>query len=93
MSITPKNIVRHELIGLNVEVKDSKNKTQIGLKGMVVNETKNMLWIETEKGIKKVLKKDCKFIFTLPSGEKVLVDGKLIAKRPEERIKMKVRRW
>lgn len=91
--ITPKNLVHHELIGLEVEVKEAKNKNLVGIKGLVVNETKNTLWIETEKGVKKILKKHAKFLFTLPSGKKVIVDGKLIAKRPEERIKMKVRRW
>ncbi len=93
MPITPRNILRHELIGLFVEIVEAKNKTQLGMKGLVVNETKNTLWIETEKGVKKVLKKDCKFMFTLPSGKKVVVEGKLLAKRPEERIKMRVKRW
>ncbi len=92
--ITPKNILRHELIGLRVEVKQAENPLHIGLKGLVVYETKNMLWIENEKGkIKKIPKKGTKFMFTLPDGKKVLVEGSAILARPEERIKKKVRRW
>ncbi len=91
--ITPKNIVKHELIGLEVEVVEAYNKKQIGIKGIVVNETKKMLWIETEKGIKKIQKSGTKFMFTLPDGKKVKVNGNIITKRPEERLRIKVRKW
>lgn len=94
MPITPRNILQHELIGLYAEVKEAKNRLQKGIKGLVVNETKNMLWIEDEKGeIKKIPKKDTKFLFTLQNGKKVLVDGNEILARPEERLKKRVRRW
>lgn len=94
IKITPKNILQHELIGLKAEVKQAKNKLNEGIKGIVVNETKNMLWIENEKGkIKKIPKKDTIFMFILPDGKKVLVDGNAILARPEERIKKKVRKW
>lgn len=94
IKITPRNILQHELIGLYVEIKQAKNPLHIGIKGLVVNETKNMLWIENEKGeIKKIPKKDTRFMFTLPDGKKVLVKGDAILARPEERIKKKVRKW
>lgn len=91
--ISEKNIIRHELIGLNVEIADSFNKIQIGKKGLVVDETKNLLVIETWKGTKKIQKRGTKFIFTIPSGKKIKVDGSIIVKRPEERIKLKVKKW
>lgn len=91
--ISTKNIVRHELIGLDVEIVNSFNKFHIGIKGLVVDETKNLLTIETEKGIKKIQKKGTSFIFTIPNGKKVKVDGSIIAKRPEERVKLKVKKW
>jgi ribonuclease P protein subunit POP4 len=91
--ITPKNIIKHELIGLEVEVVASRNPNHIGIKGLVVNETKNMLWIETPKGIKKIPKKYTVFMFTLPNGKKVKVNGNVIARRPEDRIRTKVRKW
>ena len=91
--ITPKNLIKHELIGLTVEIADSTNKFQIGLKGLVVDETKNTLIIETEKGIKKIQKKGSTFIFKISSEKKVKVSGNKIAVRPEDRLKLKVKRW
>ena len=91
--ILPKNLVRHELIGLEVEIAESMNKFQTGIKGTVVDETKNILTIETDKGLKKVQKKGTTFIFKIPNGKKVKVNGNKIAARPEERVKLKVKKW
>ncbi|RLE57585.1 MAG: ribonuclease P protein subunit, partial [Thermoprotei archaeon] len=43
--------------------------------------------------IRKLIKRNCVFLFELPSGEKVLVDGRVIVGRPEERIKRVVKDW
>lgn len=83
--ITPKTLVRHELIGLNVETSN--------IKGKVVDETKNMIVIETENGVKKMEKKSHDFIFALPDGKRVKVSGKYLAARPEERVKTRVKKW
>ena len=91
--ISAKELVRHELIGLKVEIANSSNKFHLGIKGLVVDETKNLLIIETEKGIKKIQKKGTDFIFTIPDGKRVKVNGTIIAKRPEERVKLKVKKW
>lgn len=94
MPITPQNLVRHELIGLEVKIAKSTDPTQRGVKGKVVDETYNILKIETKEGKeKKIPKANCVFIFTLPSGIKVEVDGKLLVGRPEDRIKKKFARW
>ncbi|MBT3984751.1 ribonuclease P protein component 1 [archaeon] len=84
--ITSNNIKKHELIGLDVEVVDSINKDLCGLKGKVVDETRNLIVLATNKGEKKVLKKDATFMFKLEN-EKVEVDGKVLVGRPEERLK------
>ncbi|MBC5793183.1 MAG: ribonuclease P protein component 1 [Nanohaloarchaea archaeon] len=86
MPITPENLPRHELIGLECEVVEAKDENLIGLKGEVLDETQSLLRI----GDTKVEKKICTFEFELPSGEKVELDGKLIDKRPEERVGMKL---
>lgn len=91
--ITPKNLIKHELIGLEVEIADSTNKFQVGLKGLVVDETKNTLAIETEKGMKKIQKKGSTLIFKISSEKKVKVNGNKIAVRPEDRLKLKVKKW
>ncbi len=93
MAITPKNLVRHELIGLHVRVVASSNFSAIGGNGRVVDETREMLAVETEFGEKHYVKEQCTFAFTLPSGEVVRVDGKVLVGRPEDRIKKKQRKW
>jgi ribonuclease P protein subunit POP4 len=93
MPITPQNLVRHELIGLDVEIKESTNPSQIGLKGKVIGETYSTLQIETDRREKIIPKDITIFIFTLPNGTKVQVDGKLLIGRPEDRIKKKLPRW
>jgi len=93
MPITPYNLVRHELIGLKVEIKDSTNKSQVGLKGSVIDETFKTLKIETDKGEKVIPKDITIFIFTLPNGTRVQVEGKILLGRPEDRIKKKLPRW
>ncbi len=93
MPITPYNLVRHELIGLKVKIKDSSNKSQIELTGKVIDETFKILKIDTNKGEKSIPKDVAIFIFTLPNGTKVQVDGKILIGRPEDRIKKKLPRW
>jgi len=93
MPISPQNLVRHELIGLDVKIKDSTNKSQVGLRGKVIGETYSTLQIETKKGEKIIPKDITIFIFTLPNGTKVQVDGKVLIGRPEDRIKKKLPRW
>ena len=93
MPITPKNLVRHELIGLDVKIAESTDKTQKGLKGIVTDETYNTIKIESGGKEKTIPKKNTIFIFTLPNGVKVQVDGKLLISRPEDRIKKKLPKW
>ena len=93
MPITPQNLVRHELIGLKMKVKDSPDKTQKGISGKIIDESYNTFKIETLKKEKTVTKGISIFIFTLPDKTKVQVDGKLLVSRPEDRIKKKIPRW
>ncbi len=90
--ITPKNIIRHELIGLPATVEDSSNKSNIGISGKVINETKNLITIRTRKGDKRIQKKSSKFIFKLKD-KKVVVDGNYLVAKPEDRVKKKVKKW
>ena len=93
MPITPRNLIRHELIGLRVRIAKSKNPSQVGLKGKVIWETYSTLHIETKNGEKIIPKDIATFVFTLPDKTKVEVDGKLLVGRPEDRIKKKFPRW
>ncbi len=94
MRITPKNIVRHELIGLKAEVVDSPNKYLLGISGIILDETKNMLLIGQPGGKKRwVIKKQVKLRIYLPDGKRVIVDGKILTDRPEDRLKKKLYDW
>ncbi len=94
MSITPQNLVRHELISLPIKIAKSTDSTQKGLSGKVIDESYNTLKIETKDGKEKsVIKENSIFVFTLPNKQKVEVDGKLLVSRPEDRIKKKLPRW
>lgn len=85
--ITPYNIVRHELIGLEVKVSASSNPYLKGISGIVIDETKNMLIVEGRDGkIRRIPKSCCKFKFKLPTRIIVEVDGKLLVGRPEDRL-------
>ncbi len=85
--ITKKNILSHELIGLKAGVAQSSDENKKKVSGMVVDETKNIIFIEAGNVVKQVPKKEAVFEFLL-GDEKVLVDGKKILFRPEDRVKV-----
>ncbi len=91
--MTPENLIKHELIGLKVKVVSSGNQSQIGMEGEVADETRNTLVIKTETKNKTIIKAQATFEFTLPSGEEVRVDGKLLVARPEDRVKKALKKW
>ena len=90
MTITPKNLIKHELIGLTVDI--CKNNVCL-MRGKVVDETKNMIAIEAGGMSKEFPKKGNEFVFYLKDGTAVKVDGSRILARPEDRVKLKVKKW
>lgn len=70
--------MRKELIGKKIKIIESKNKTNKGIKGKVIDETKNTITIDDKKFIKKNI--------TFEIDGKI-IEGKDIMFRPEERIK------
>lgn len=84
--ITAGNILRHELIGLPVEVVQAANPAQVGIAGRIVDETRNMLVIETPRGEKRIGKAHAIFRIKLPDGTVVDVSGSALVSRPEKRI-------
>ncbi len=85
--------MRHELIGLNVSVVRSRNRTLVGLRGQVVDETRNTMVIQSRKSRKRLVKNISSFRFKLPDGTVLEVEGSRLVARPEDRIKMRLRRW
>ena len=95
MNLKPESIARHELIGLTTSVVESTNPSMIELSGKIVDETRNILIIETEKGEKSIPKGNVSLIFTLPDGCKVKVKGSILVSQPENRIGKRIQktRW
>ncbi len=86
MRLRAKYLSRHELIGLECRVVSASDAGMVGISGRVVDETRNMLVIQGERGRKMVPKKGTVFQFVV--GERLLeVEGESILARPEERIK------
>lgn len=92
-SISPQNILRHELIGLNVKVVRATGKSLSGTTGVIIDETRNMLTIRSRQRKIMVPKDIATFRFSLPNGVRVDVDGERLVAKPENRLKTKVRRW
>ena len=88
MEFNNKRLARSELIGLGVKLIESENRFNRGIKGRIIDETKNMFEIETKEARKKIIKDQCVFEFMI-KGEKIQINGKSLTKRPEERIKQR----
>lgn len=89
MPITKQNLMRHELIGLKARVENSSDPTLLGVRGTIIDETRDMLVIEQAEGTKIIPKGSSKFMFTLPGGEEVEIEGAKLVRRPEERVKQR----
>lgn len=90
--IKPKNILRHELIGLEAEVVKDRNLCNVTIHGIVFDESRNTLLIQQGEKTKRVAKQTATFRFKLPSGTYVEVDGSALVGRPEDRVKRKTKR-
>ncbi len=83
--MTRKDIFPHELIGEEIEVVDSKNKSNLGIHGKIIDETKETIKIRQDNGTEVVLMKKI-ITFKLVKTGKVIL-GEQIAGRPEDRLK------
>lgn len=86
--ITPQNVLRHELIGMDILVSGAANPDQKGLSGRVIDETRNLLVIETPKGVRRIQKMHSIFQVRLPGRETVEIDGSVMVLAPEKRINL-----
>jgi ribonuclease P protein subunit POP4 len=89
--ISPQNVIRHELIGLDVLVVHASNPAQEGFIGRIIDETRNMLIIEGARGVRRIPKRMSTFRFTLPDGRMVEVDGSVLVMAPERRIALQIK--
>ena len=90
--ITSNNLVHHEFIGLKVHVTSEKNKS-LNLNGTIIDETKNTIKIEDMNNCEKIIpKRGSIFLFELPNGEKIEINGSILSIRPEDRIKKRFKK-
>ncbi|MDY6761550.1 MAG: ribonuclease P protein component 1 [Candidatus Nanohaloarchaea archaeon] len=93
MPRNPENLVRHELIGLPVDVVSAADPGMEGASGQVVDETRQTLVVAQDGDEVQVPKEGARFRFELEDAE-VAVDGDILVARPEERILKKFpRKW
>ena len=89
----PDEIIRHELIGLSAKISKATNNSLCGLKGIVIDESRNTITLADGKRRIMVPKDVATFRLTLKDETLVQVDGNRLVGRPESRLKTKVRRW
>lgn len=76
-----KKFMKDEFIGLPVQIDDCTDPSLRGVEGTIIDETKNMLVIESEK-IRKVAKDIA--VFRING---IAINGNKIKYRPEDRIR------
>ena len=79
-------LVKGELIGKEVRIKDCKDPSWVGRMGKIVDETKNTFKIEID-GREKVIAKDIAVFEFRVGNETYEIEGTRLKSRPEERIK------
>ena len=92
MKITP-SIIQHEFVGKEVKIFRSSNPSHLGLKGRIIDETRNTFGIIDREKEKTIPKKTSIFHFRMDDGTTIEIDGKILIGRPEERLKKKRKRW
>ena len=84
--ITKDNLSRHELIGLRVTIQEASSPTMKNICGTIIYETKKMLVVKNENGIKAIPKMAAhKVRVELPS-DVCFISGSSLIARPEDRI-------
>ncbi|MEM2098631.1 MAG: ribonuclease P protein component 1 [Candidatus Bathyarchaeia archaeon] len=91
MKITS-DIIRGEFIGMEGKITKCTNPYHVGLKGRIINETKNTFTIVHSGKPKKIIKDLAVFQFRYPDGAIVEIEGKLLIGRPEDRLKKTIKR-
>ncbi len=79
------NMIQNEWMGKDVKVIKAANASLVGISGIVVDETKEFIMIETKNGVKKVNKANV--VFTI-NGQ--TIEGEMVHVAPQERLKIKV---
>jgi ribonuclease P protein subunit POP4 len=85
--ISCQNVTRHELIGLDVLVAGAANPFHREVSGHIIDETRNLVAIQTFAGIKKIPKAGTTFRLCLPDNTLVEIHGSALILAPEKRLR------
>jgi ribonuclease P protein subunit POP4 len=86
MTVTPKNVLRHELTGLFAKIVESPDPTLRGMSGTIVFETKNIISIRKVSIIRCAPKSSAKKIELQTHSGACFISGSTLIGRPEDRI-------
>jgi len=81
-----KTLVRDELIGRHVTIRECTDPKWNDKTGIIIDETKNTFLIEIENKCKRIIKNTAKFEFE-DNEKKTILNGSRLTYKPENRIK------
>jgi ribonuclease P protein subunit POP4 len=81
-----KKIVKDELIGRRVTIKECTDPTWVNRSGIIIDETEKTFVIEIKGEGKRIAKNTATFEFEY-NGETTIVEGSRLLYKPEDRIK------
>ncbi len=79
-----------------MRVVSTKDNTLRGVKGKIIDETRNTFQIEiNSRSRKKIIipKNITAFSFQIPGGNEVFINGPILVGKPQDRLKMRQRIW
>ncbi len=83
-----KDLLTQEFIGKNITIIKSPTTSLKGFKGKIIDETKFTFIIEKNKKRKTIIKNQIEFTI---DNNKTKIYGNEISKRPEDRLKMRIK--
>ena len=86
--ITAKNMLFHEIIGMQASIQECSDPRLINLEGRIVYETKNMITLRTDNGSNRSIAKAIarKIRISTPDGSCCYISGSSLRGRPQDRM-------
>ena len=75
------------MIGAQIDIVDSKNQTLNGLKGTVIDETRNTIIVKSNNKVKNVIKNQINFILITKNNMTIKSNGTSLIGRQEDKIR------
>lgn len=90
---SPSRMPGRSLYGASVEILGASNESLVAVKGLVIKETRNLLVLRTDnQEEKKIEKKNCLLRIRLKDADPVVIHGRHLVGRFDERVKRYARK-